>query len=467
MTTTNDVIVIGNGILASSLIYALTNSDARLRVVGIGPNARTGSATLAAAAMLNSFAEVDSDTLANPILRARFDLNRLSNRAVWEDFLASVESDSGSNITRGFGTYVINNAKAGNLEDRNFDAIIEALDTYGERYEFVAPTQIPKYFPAPEFRALRSIFLHDEGWVNPIETLNALDVALGKRPSVTLLDGTVDSIELQRGKFDSVHLNDGSILSADKVILANGAEMGGLLDRSSLSDICLKTYFGVGVSALLQTDDITLPNCIRTPNRGLACGLYSAPQSPTNTLVGATNTIWDRPRTAPTMNNIRTLLSNACTELNSQYSRAQLVRLNLGWRPITEDLMPLIGESLIPGLYILNGMRRDGFHCAPVLSSALSQLVLENTLTPELEPFGIRNSPISIFSREESIERIVDHKLCGAFEHGLRLGDLDLEVIASEFRREATEVHDQLGLTRTGIHPEFFSYQKQKLGHSC
>ena len=464
MKSINDVIVIGNGILGLSLVYALSSADAGLRVVCVGPKTRPGSATMAAAAMLNSFAEVDSDTLTNAVLRARFDLNRLSNRSTWEDFLAGIEHASGSKITRGFGTYVINNAKAGNLEDRNFDAIVQALDTHGQRYEIVAPTQIPRYSPSSEFRALRSIFLHDEGWVNPIETLHALETALGQRPSVTLIDSTVDTVVLNKEKFKSVRLSDGSVLSAAKVILANGAEMSSLLERSALSNICLKTYFGVGVSALLQTDSITLTNCIRTPNRGLACGLYSAPQSPANTLVGATNTIWDRPRTTPTISNIRTLLTNACTELNSQYSRAHLVRLNVGWRPITEDLMPLIGESQIPGLYILNGMRRDGFHCAPVVSSALSRLIMENLSTPELAPFGIRNSPISIFTREESIDKIVDHKLCGALEHGLRLGDLELDVIANEFRREANEVHDQLGLTETGIHPEFFSYQKMKLG---
>lgn len=458
-----DVVIVGNGILATTTARELMLRDSSLRILCIGPRSRSGSATKAAAAMLNSIAEVDSDTLDFPILRARLALNRLANRSTWTEFLRLLEDESGRSISYGFGTYVINNSKAGLLEDRNYDAILRALETFNEEYRFCTPNMIPKYKPQSNVRALRSLFLPNEGWVNPVQTLDALEISLSRYTNFELLDDCVESIVYRDNEVRGVKVRTGGTVSANCVLLANGAAMSDVLVASGLEELCLRVFYGVGVTALLRSESDTLTNCIRTPNRGLACGLYSAPQSPTETIVGATNAIWDSPRFEPTLSNVHTLLSNARTELSLNLDRSSIVRFNVGWRPITEDLMPLIGASPIQGLYIWNGMRRDGFHCAPVLSGLLSQVILGGVMPDEFKPFAVRTKPLKIYTRDESIERIVDHSLCGAFEHGLDLGGLEPDLLERSFLRLATEVHDRLNLNSIGIHPEFFSYYRRLL----
>src|SRR5580765_2168282 len=67
-----DLIVVGNGIIALTTAFRLAGS-ARVRIVG--PSARPGSATLAAAAMLSSFGELEAGGLESDVDRFRFELS--------------------------------------------------------------------------------------------------------------------------------------------------------------------------------------------------------------------------------------------------------------------------------------------------------------------------------------------------------------------------------------------------------
>lgn len=462
MSTTSsvaDVIIIGNGILGTSLAVQLAWKSPDLRIIQIGGKARAGSATNAAAAMLNSFAEIDTDTLQFPILKHRFELNRLANRNIWENFLSRISDDSGQKIHHGFGTYVINNSKSGVIEDENFDAIVNALIEYGANFDWITPRDIPNYRPANSVRAIRAIYIHDEGWVNPIEMLSGLDAVLSTHERYRLVDDEVLSLKISGGVVDFVELSTGSTCSAPKIVIANGASMSNLLVNSGLSELVLPVYFGVGVTAVLETRELTLANCIRTPNRGLACGLYSAPRSTEQTVIGATNTIWDKPQLSPTVNNLQSIFKNVETELNIDFSSACVSQINLGWRPITEDLMPMIGETEISGLFVINAMRRDGFHCSPVVSDIVSDLLMKRPVSFDIELFQPRRKPISVFTRSQSVERIVSHTISGAVEHGFESGSpIQSNRIEAAIQHEAEVLHDYLDMGDCGIQPEFFSY---------
>lgn len=454
-----DVIVIGNGIIADSVSANLMWHDSKLKVTQIGPKVRIGSATRAAAAMLNSFAEVDKDTFSFPLYQERFRFNRYADRPVWERFLIRLSSATGRSVNHGFGTFVINNAKSGVLEDENFDAIVRALDLERAKYELVLPSEINKYQPVDSVRALRGVYIADEGWVNPVQLLSSLDYALSKFDNHTMMDTEVVRLNYSSGRVISVETKDGTEVFAEMILLANGAGMTDLMKRSDLGGMLLPVYRGVGVTVILETLGDTLSNCVRTPNRGLACGLYAAPRDESHTIIGATNAIWDIPRTSPTLNNVSTLLHNARTELNQNFDRAAVVGWNVGWRPITEDLMPMIGETEVEGLFVANGMRRDGFHCSPVIGEIMVDLLLRRKPRVEIGSFGPRGRPLQILSREESIDRIVEQTLAAAVEHGFVPGHVNQRLrFGRAIRAEANTVHDWLGLSETGIQPEFFSY---------
>ena len=66
-------ILIGNGIISLSTAFRLLKDlSSSSKITIIGAKERVGSATLAAAAMLNSFCEVDEDTFANKYNKLRF-----------------------------------------------------------------------------------------------------------------------------------------------------------------------------------------------------------------------------------------------------------------------------------------------------------------------------------------------------------------------------------------------------------
>ena len=100
--------IIGNGIIGLMTAFKLINKDNTVSLNIIGPSKRDGSASLAAAAMFNSFCEVENDTLANDVEKKKWLLNTKSNN-LWKELIKQIENLSGKNINHGFGTFLINN----------------------------------------------------------------------------------------------------------------------------------------------------------------------------------------------------------------------------------------------------------------------------------------------------------------------------------------------------------------------
>ena len=128
------VVIIGNGILGLMTGYKLLIKDASINITLIGPDNQKGSASLAAAAMFNSFAEIDGHTLQNETELQKFVFNK-SSSPFWPSLLLEIEEASQQKINYGFGTYIINNHASDSLEDENFDAIVESLKQFNEEYE--------------------------------------------------------------------------------------------------------------------------------------------------------------------------------------------------------------------------------------------------------------------------------------------------------------------------------------------
>ena len=64
-----DVVIIGNGILGTTLSLELEKLDKNLKVCIIGPSSKFGSASVASGAMINVFAEIEKDFLINSNLK--------------------------------------------------------------------------------------------------------------------------------------------------------------------------------------------------------------------------------------------------------------------------------------------------------------------------------------------------------------------------------------------------------------
>src|SRR2546425_10461012 len=95
-------VIAGNGIVALSAAFRLAaRSSVSDRITIVGKTARPGSATLAAAAMLNSFAEIEVDTLESELGRYRFELSHLATQ-MWPRFITDIIRVAGSRLPAGY-----------------------------------------------------------------------------------------------------------------------------------------------------------------------------------------------------------------------------------------------------------------------------------------------------------------------------------------------------------------------------
>jgi glycine oxidase len=478
-------IIIGNGIVALSIAFGLVRRpDFTEQITVIGPSARPGAATPAAAAMLNSFAEIEHGALETEIDLFRFEMSHTATR-LWPAFETALIEASGDRIPHGCsacqgcagggcfgtGTYVINNTATDDLDDKNFDAILEALSAFNEQHSHVSPSDIPGYAPQQRFRATRAVLIHNEGWFNPRLMLEKMEAALKRSGRVTFVDDEVLKLSMQQGTIAAVELKSGSIVEGDQFVLASGASVSGVIARSNIGLTMPRVFYGIGTSIEIRSVDHPLTNVIRTPNRGLACGLYAVPyflepNRPNNhVLIGASNFIAPELHHHGRLTSIEGLLSGAISQFNANYYRADLIRVNVGARPTSQDSYPLIGGTAISNLYIVSGTRRDGFHLAPLISDIMSKMMSGDSVDERYKMFRPDRKPIKGLTRQQAVEKAVRHQMSAAYQHGFTPAMSRMPEQLEQQMRDAVErLHDQVGAKDWGIPPDMLDMYRY--GHA-
>jgi glycine/D-amino acid oxidase-like deaminating enzyme len=474
-------VIVGNGIIALSAAFRLSRMiEPKDAIVVVGPRERVGSATLAAAAMLNSFAELEEHSLRSEADIYHFELSHRATRT-WPEFESELIEAAGESLPHACkrcevhsggcyskGTYVINNSAADDVDDRNFDAIVRALRDFNEQFDFVEPTSIPNYYPAQKTRATRAILIHNEGWLNPRIVVDKLDAILARSPRVTLRNAkALRFIGSARG-LTAVELDNGETVEGDEFLLANGAATGEVLERSGLGLPIQPVFYGVGVSLEIKSPGFPHTKCIRTPNRGGACGIYSVPyflgpnQPNDHILIGASNFLSPEPVLNARVVSVAHLLESAMREINAHFYDAQLVRVNVGWRPTTQDTYPLLGKTSIPNLAIATGTKRDGFHLSPVLSRLIAAIMVGERVDEGLSRFAPEREVIRDFSREDGIELGAQSLMSQHAQHGYQPSGIRMNnQIKDFFRKDLEALHDQVGAKSWGIPPELINMYRR------
>lgn len=469
-------VIIGNGILAltTALRLAIT-AGATDKIIIVGKKERPGSATLAAAAMLNSFCELDETSLDTDIDIFRFDLSYRATR-MWPKFVldhmdiamkrncligecATCQGDKGACFE--LGTYLISNPSADSLDDTNYNVVLKALKDFMEPHFEIDPRDIPNYKPQQRHRALRAVYIPNEGWLNPKLTIRSIEASVECFDCVELVDATVETIVKDGAEIGHVVLHDGTCISGDKFIVANGAGAGELISRSHLGITIPGIFCSVGVSIQISAPDSPHTKAIRTPNRGLACGLYTVPfytgpdRPLSDIIIGSSSFVSPTPHFEPRVGPIQSLLTGAMEQINSDFYRANVKCVNTGLRPLSADTYPVVGRSSINNLIIATATKRDGFHLAPVISETLAKLVHDEPIDAEWAHFAPERKLIRNLSREKAIDLGVRHMMSGSYQHGFvpshdRLADR----MKNMLKYELETLHDTVGAHEWGIPPE-------------
>ncbi|OON82761.1 NAD(P)/FAD-dependent oxidoreductase [Streptomyces tsukubensis] len=443
---TVDVAVAGNGVLGLSTALELVRRSPKLRVVVVGPANRPGSATVAAGAMLNCFAEVTDSVGHHPASLAKFALARAALDA-WPDWLEGLrdgEAGSGPALVAP-GTFVVLGARATPTATRSFDAVLAALKEHAEPHHEVAAADIPGLRPVPHERPVRALYLEREGAVDARAVLDALAIA-GRRSGITFLDGRADRLLSANGKVTGVRLADGSELSAGAVVVAAGAASQSLLDQLDPGRVPPLLH---GTGGAVQTVRHTSPGfdrVIRTPTRSGACGMHLVPLGDGVEYIGATNIVLFDPPPGPRIGVTQFLLRFATDQFDTRLGMSAIQRWHYGSRPVPLDRFPLLGRAGPEGLYLATGTYRDGFHGSPVIAGHLADMILHPGATPRiLAPFAPVRAPIETMTVEASIDLFESDAVETATEYGLRLPYfLDSEPVAAQTRDEARHTLERL-----------------------
>jgi glycine oxidase len=475
-------IIVGNGILGMSLAFRLIQKSPTSQVIIIGPRTRLGGATPAAGAMLNSFAEVDESSLRSTEDLLHFEASYLATK-MWPEFERQLIEAAGDNLPKeckscqiftggcySTGTYIVNNATSDELDDKNYDAIAKALDHFNEQYESVDPKSIPNYAPAAGSRALRALFIQNEGWLNPKVVLEKLDNILKASNQVTVIDDEVVKFTHQNDRVTSVITKANGTVVGDTYTLANGFACSSLI-KASAPDLSIQPiYSGVGVSLEIKTQGFPHKAVIRTPNRGGACGIYSVPyfkgpgQSNCHVLIGASNFVSPTPKFNARISSVAHLLDSAINEINQNFYSAELINVNVGNRPTSLDQYPLLGQAGFSNLFMANGTKRDGFHLSPIISDFVASKILQTNPLLDLELFSPTRQVIRNISRDDAINLTVNSLMSEQYQHGFVASNIrQVEQLKREWKGQVTKVHDEAGAADWGIPPLMFNLYRDKL----
>ena len=225
-----------------------------------------------------------------------------------------------------------------------------------------------------------------------------------------------------------------------------------------------RTYFGTGTALIIKTNTKhDIKSVIRTPNRGLACGLHVVPLNKDHLYIGATNRISKYENNFPILTTTQTLQNSFLKEINNKLGNSEIKKICIGHRPTTLDTFPIIGKTSLKNLYICTGTKRDGLTFSPFIAKKLTSLILE-TKQDSLSQYYKPERQLSFtMTKEEGIKKTVRHYISAAFQHGLNLpNNTNEETYKKEVLDSVTKIYKKLNV-KFGIQPEALNlYKKNK-----
>lgn len=447
MNSEFDLVIVGNGAIANALALHFSDRHKDATVAVVGPAPRPGCASLAAGAMLNVFAELEAGALDYPAARAKFNI-AVSAAKLWDTHLDLLNSRIQVNapVRVEMGTIVVQNAVTDKLDDLNFDAIIKYLDEYKERYRHIDPASIKGVKPTPQARPLRAILLEDEGAVSSRHLHHAYDEAFTRIANVTLIDSFVESID-PRGNKRVLKTKNGDTISAKHVVIAAGTRSQDFIKQLGLEAKVPRLVHGVGCSLILKSQTTVPERVFRTPNRGLACGVYVVPYADNYCYVGATNYIcpWEVP--LPRAQAVHYLLTAAIEQVNTDFYKAEIHKTIVGYRPTTMDTYPLFGETSVEGVWLATGTKRDGFHMSPKIADELIKAI-DGKIQPFNGTFVPERNLILEVPKEAAITRAVAHIISTGYQHGFRMPHSNWDPMIEEgVRQRVEDAYHRAGLS--------------------
>ncbi len=287
----------------------------------------------------------------------------LASRAAFPQFVRAIEERSGTHVPL---------QRAGILEvalDAQQAAMLRAqLPAAGS---WLDDAEVHRLEPSVAPTA-GGVLWQEDGCVDNVILLDAIwRIVLG-HPRISIREAAVQRID-ESSDVLTVAAARGESFAADRVVLAAGAWAGQIRGAPCATSVVPMR----GQIVVLGQPSVGRP---------VYCDdSYLVPRAG-ETLVGSTmEDVGFDPRTTDTAVGA---LRNAAASLCPPLADAPVERTWAGLRPVTPDMLPLIGpDPEMPRLIYACGHSRNGILMAPTTAAAVAQIVVEDNLTFDLRQF--------------------------------------------------------------------------------
>jgi glycine oxidase len=191
----------------------------------------------------------------------------------------------------------------------------------------------------------------------------------------------VKEIAVARGRAIGIVLEDGTMVPAEKVVLAAGAWSRGIGGLPPDRRPPVRPVKGQMLALRMDAAAPLLNHVLWAP------GAYLVPRRDGRLIVGGTveEKGFDDQITAGGM---LTLLEAAWRAVPA-IEELPIDEIWVGHRPGSRDDAPILGRGPLENLFYATGHHRNGILLAPVTADAMARLVLDDVVEPAIRPFGL------------------------------------------------------------------------------
>ncbi len=364
-TAAPDVAIVGAGVMGCAIALRLAQAGLAVTVIERGiPGAEASSA---AAGILGPQWESDA---YGPLMELG-----LRSRALYPAFVDELRALSGIDI--GF-------VRSGLIEVALTEADEDALTTRcrwqaarGLNTELLSPPALRALEPALGPAARLGLRMVDEGHVNARSLARALSQAAAIAGARFLQGRYVRRVVTRAGRVSGVEL-DGEILSAGTVVLAAGS-WSSLVEGGGVPAPMVRPARGQMVSIEMRPP--LFRHVIAAHGRG-----YLVPRLDGAVLAGSTLEMvgFRKEVTVGGLADILTLVRTLVPDL----AAAPVTETWSNFRPYTEDRLPVMGVTAVPGMLVATGHYRYGILLTPITAQAISEIVVKGASSIDLSPFA-------------------------------------------------------------------------------
>jgi glycine oxidase len=369
-----DVIVIGGGIVGSSIALRLAEAGLSVSVYDRGePGAEASSAAAGMIAPQGEKTESEA-----------FSALSWESHGLYPEFVAEIEEVSGREVGyRRDGTLLVafDEQQTSELEEIRRDRAPQAHKTApggpGEaRFsaERLTIVDLGHRVAGLSDPVLGAQFLPADHWVDNERLTGAVIEAARRRGVVFYASRAVRTLRVYNDRLESIE-SGGERVCAGEFVLAAGCWSGALAASAGV-EIPTAPCRGQMLEFELASP---LPMVVRAGH------FYLVPRAGNKVVVGTTAEYvgFEKAVTAAGMSSIL----QAAIRLAPLLSEARFCRAWAGLRPDTADHLPVLGRSGVPGLTLATGHFRNGILLAPVTARLIAEMIVANSAPPAIEPF--------------------------------------------------------------------------------